>query len=113
MRADHTARPVDEQGAQVALTALGNAQQALLAPGGVLSRGYAQPGREASARVEDLRIADGGHRGAGGEQPHAGHLRQAPARLVLAMPGADACLQLGDLLVQAKQLQPHGLERLA
>ncbi len=113
MRRDDGACPVNEELAQVGIAALGNSQQALFAPGAVLAWRDPEPRRKAPAAVKDVRITDGGHRGARRKRTDPRNFGCPAACLVVSMPSSDARVQASDLLVQANELQAHRLQRLA
>src|SRR5690606_13821874 len=95
---------VDEELAQVRIAPLGDPEQAWLAPGAVLPRNHAQPGGKAPSVIKDMRISRGGNRSARRQGSNPGDLGYPLASLALAMPGADAAIELGDLLVQPQEL---------
>jgi len=82
-RALHTAAcPLDQQRAQVAITATGDRAQARLAAAAVLGRREAKPRSELAAVAKVATIADGGDQCVGGERADAGHgLQAATARI--------------------------------
>ncbi len=59
---------MDQQGAQVGIAALADAQESRFATAGVLSRHDAHPGGHLSAIFEGLAIAQGGHQCRGGDR---------------------------------------------
>src|SRR6201993_1212449 len=58
---EHGAGTVDQHATQIDIAALAHAEQLLLAPGGVLPRHDANPGREVASAAEGSPVADGGH----------------------------------------------------
>ena len=66
------ARPVDQQRAQIAVTALGNPQEHGLAARGMLARHQPQIGTQLASILEPLRITHCGHQRRGGQRPHPG-----------------------------------------
>jgi hypothetical protein len=96
--AQYGASPVDEEGAQVGVPALGEPHQPLLAPTAVL------PWREPKARghlpavVELLAIVDRGGESCGDQRADAGQLSELRAALVRGTGGFYPCIVVCDPL---------------
>jgi hypothetical protein len=99
---------MDQQRAQIRVTALANAQQTLLAAGGGLPRHQAQPRRQLPAILERLRIAR-----ARGQRTNPWYVLQPLARRTLAVPRTDSLLQLLHLPIELAKMLPQATEELA
>ena len=96
---DQGARAVDQQGSQVAVSALADAEQGLLAAARVLLWNKSEPGGQLPAVGERIRIANRRHQRAGRDRPDTGDFCQLPARVVGPVPGLNLNLQFMDLPV--------------
>ena len=85
--------PQDQQRSQITVAGLGDAPEALLATGAVLSRHESEPGGELSAVGEVVAVADAGQQRAGGGRADAGHLHQAATTLTCSGRRAAAARQ--------------------
>src|SRR5271157_1861246 len=77
----HRADTVDQHATQIDVASFADAEQLLLAPGGVLPWHHAHPGREVTSPAKSSPIADGGHGCSGDQRAKAGDLAQPPAFL--------------------------------
>ena len=79
---DHGACAMDQQGPQVGIAALTDAEQHLFAATGILTRNNPEPGRQLSATLEALGIADRCHQRARRDRPDATQ-EATPANIAL------------------------------
>jgi integrase len=86
---------VDQQGAQMLVAAIGDAEQALLAAGRMLARRQAQPGRQVPASGERRCSSHRRHQGRRIERPDAGALNATAAGTIM----------LGDCHIASPELQ--------
>ena len=75
----YRAGTVDQHATEINVAALADAEQLLLAPGGVLPWHHANPGREVTSPAKSSSVADGGHGCGGDQRAEAGNLAQPPA----------------------------------
>jgi hypothetical protein len=70
----YRAGTMDQHATQIDVAALADAEQLLLASGGVLPRDDANPGREIACPAKSSSVANGGHGCGGGQRAKAGNL---------------------------------------
>src|SRR4029077_6837322 len=70
----HCAGSVDQHATQLDVATFADAEQLLLAPGGVLPWHHANPSREVASAAKRSSVADGGHGGGGDQRAEAGDL---------------------------------------
>ena len=98
----YTARPVDQQRAQINITALADAKQLHPSTRAALPRHQAQIGGELPSRLEGPRITDSRYCRSGRQQSNAGDCADPLALDLLALLGGDLPLDISHL--RAKQL---------
>jgi Transposase DDE domain group 1 len=77
-------RAVHQLATQIAVAALADSKQPLLATGGVLTRRQTEPGGKASAAAEEPGVADRGDHGGGDDRSDSRSFGQPPAGFILA-----------------------------
>jgi hypothetical protein len=109
-----TARAVNEQGAQVGVTAPANVMQARLAAGRILQRHQAQPGSQMPAVAELSSVADCSNDGRRCNWADAGYLDNLPAERRSLHKRVDADLDEVDAFFDHTQVhKAFGEERPA
>src|SRR3954454_16695368 len=111
--AEMGARAVHQQAPDVAVTALGDAPQSLLAAARSLLRDEPEPGRKLACRAELTGIADARHHGGCGNQADPGDLSQSPACCAGGVPGEELLLDRGDLPLDRSDLRGQTLQYLS
>ena len=107
----HATGAMDQQVAQIGVAALADAEQPVMAAGGMLAGYQAEEGRQAPAITEQARVAaDGGEQGGGDQGADAGDGHQALGRFALAGEGGNLGVILGHPLVEVTQLVRQALE---
>src|SRR5262245_5201308 len=101
---DHGERPGTEQGAEIAVTRLGDRAKALLAPARVLFRHQADPGREVTTGSKGLGIGDAGNQSRRQHRSDAGNGIEPPTRLARAMPESEDTIKNADLFLEGFEL---------
>ena len=84
---------MDQQGAQVDVTAFADPEERGLATAGVLPRHEAEPGRYLPAVVEAPGVGNGGDQCSRCERPDARDLLELAAQLGAAVPSEDLVLE--------------------
>src|SRR4029077_17464983 len=110
-RQDRRARSVDQQGSQVHVAALADAQQLRLASAGVLPGHQSQPGGQLPAVVEAVRIGDRCDQRAGSQGSDPGDLLQLAAEFAAAMPRLYLRLQLVNLPIEFLEMLSQALDQ--
>ena len=103
-------RPLDEQGAQVLVPALGDVPEAGLAAAGVLLRHQPQPGAELPGVGELPEVAHAGHDGRGGDRTDAGQacdLHRLGVRLDVC---GNALIAPGNVRLDLQPVQVRSLQ---
>jgi len=108
---DHRSRTVDQQGAQIAVAPLADAQQGGFATTGMLPGNEAQPGSELPCVVEALRIPKSGDQGACRDRADARNLLELATVIAGVVPGLDLPLHLGDLAIEFLQMVHQSLDQ--
>ena len=108
--AEMGARTMHQQAPDVAVSALGNMPEPLLAAARVLLRYQTKPGGELARRAELSGIADARHDGGRGNQADPGDLGQSPACFTGAMPGEKLLLDQSDLFLDRSDLRGQALQ---
>src|SRR5262245_55483151 len=93
-------RTMNEQRAQINVTALTDPQQCRFAAAGMLSRHQSKPRRHLPPVVEAPCVGDGGHQCAGAQGSDTGDLLKLLAESAAAMPGLDLRVELADLAIE-------------
>src|SRR5262249_2965519 len=93
-------RRLHEEGAQIAIAALGYASENRAVPGRYLLRHQAEPGAEVAALREPIAGADGSHHRARDDRPDARHRHQPFAGLILTRERFDLAGQAFDAFVE-------------
>jgi hypothetical protein len=113
---EHRARAVDEERAQVAVAAFGDAAQVALEPAGVLARSEAEVAGEMLSRREASNISDEGDQGGRDQQSDSRDGAQMLERgellgggLELAFHLLHPCLNLADLPARLGKDRPRCL----
>jgi hypothetical protein len=101
---------VDQHATQIDVAALADAEQLLLASGGVLAGHDANPGCEVPPTAKGSPVADCGHRCSGDQRTKAGNLAQTPAKRVLFANAFDLVRDRLDVSLKPPQ---RGLVRSA
>ena len=83
---------MDEQRAQIAITAFADPVDVLLAATGMNSRRQTEPSCEVPRRLELPSVADAGDDRIGGDRPHPWGGGKPVAGLRVSVPGHDPCL---------------------
>src|SRR6202035_4669291 len=92
---------------------LADAEQPLLAPGGVLPWHHANPGREVTSPAKSSSVADGGH-GCGGDQwAKTGNLAQPPATRIVATNALDLVCDRLNVYLHLLPLLPQPIQQPA
>src|SRR6266567_5661529 len=99
----YRAGTVDQHATEIDVAALADAEQLLLAPGGVLPWHHANPGREVTSPAEGSSVTDGGHGCGGDQRAKAGNLAQPPATRIVVTNALDL---VGDCLNVYLRLLP-------
>jgi hypothetical protein len=107
------ARTMHQQAPDVAVSALGNMPEPLLAAARVLLRYQTKPSGELARRAELSGIADARHDGGRGNQADPGDLAQSPACFTGGMPGEELLFDQDDLFLDRSDLRGQALQRLA
>src|SRR6516165_8774271 len=107
------ARPMDQQGAQVAIATFTDAEQAITAAAGPLLGYEPEPGGELAAILEALPITDCGHQRRRAQRANALDLAETLTNLTAAVEfadppiiGRDAPVEVGQLLLQLANESP-------
>lgn len=109
---DHCPRAVDQQGPQITIAALADAQQGRLATTRMLPGCQPQPGRSLPSILKILGIPHRGHQGTGGKRADPRNFRSLPARGVLPVPALNLRLQFVQVPVQLFQMLTQSLQQL-
>lgn len=102
---------MDQQGSQVDVASLADAQQRGLATRGVLARHKAQPCGKLSAIFEVAGIAHSGDHRSRSQWSNARNLLKPLTGFVTSMPGLDLDLNLIDLLIKHLQVLEQSINK--
>src|SRR6516225_640372 len=102
---------MDQHASQIAVAALADAEQLLLASRGILPWHDTDPSSEISSPAKGCPVADGGHCGGRDQRAKAGDLTQSPAEHILVADALDLVRDCLDVTVQLLPLLPQALEQ--
>src|SRR6185312_10382383 len=98
--AQNRASPVNEQRAQIRISAFADSEQRCFATSGRLPRHQPQPSGKLATIMKSLRVTNTGNERTRGERPDAGDRLQALARRILSMPNIDFHFEFLHLAMQ-------------
>src|SRR5437773_9756735 len=109
----YRAGTVDQHATQIDVAALADAEQLLLAPGGVLPWHHANPGGEVTSPTKRSSVADGGHGGGGDQRAKTGNLAQPPATRIVVTDALDLVCDRLNVYLRLLPLLPEPVQQPA
>ena len=103
---EHRAGAVDQQGAQIAVPTLGDAEHAHPPAGADVPGHQSQPSGELPSGLERARIAHRGNRRGRAQHPDAWDRRDPPTGGIVLVPQREPPLHLADLFVEPDHARP-------